>query len=153
MKIVLLGLLLVFGEMKAKSQDLSGEWKGSFETQTVEGSFSTDINLIFFTLTDTTYEVYSFTMFSPGSKDTIVVKLKGYMPKKNNLILEEVKAMNVINMDTCSYQTMDLYLSVGKKRITLSGKWKPISVCEGKGGTIVFTKPIKNKFRYAIATN
>ena len=153
MKTALAFLLLFFGAIKASSQDLSGEWKGSFETQSAEGSFSTDINLIFFSLTDTTYEVYSFTMFTPGLKDTIVVKLKGYMPKKNNLILEEVKAINVINMDTCSYQTMDLYLSVGKKRMTLSGKWKPISICEGKGGTIVFTKPIKNKFRYAIATN
>lgn len=139
MKIVLLGLLLVFGEMKAKSQDLSGEWKGWYHEQTINGTEKIKMYLTLFRLTDSTFKGFSYTLLPENKKDTILCEISGTIRAKNKVILNEVFSLNKNMKDSCMLQKMVLNLQIGRKMI-LKGVWGLSKECFGDGGAVMFKK-------------
>jgi hypothetical protein len=138
MKTLLLFFVFSLGTLIVKSQDLSGLWQGYYD-----GDGGGSIDLYFYPLSDTSYEIYTFTLMGIGNIDTIVTKAKGFMPSKDSLILEETRTSNMNNVDTCTFQRMELKLVIRKKQMIFNGKWMLIGNCPKVGGKIYFRKKVE----------
>lgn len=111
------------------SQDLTGEWKGTFRD---DRSFaftgeSTTIKFYFSKINDTTYQAFSVTFIkNKKAKDSAICILKGGFWEKNILYLEETRAIKPFpgeNGDSTYLQLMKLNFYKQKKQLLLTGEW------------------------------
>jgi len=138
---VLLVFLLLAGEIF--SQDLAGEWKGSFIDDSRK--YSTEdrykINFYFTKISDSVFQAFSKTF--NVSHDSAICILEGGFLEKNILYLKETKAIQPYSADgtTTCFQIMKLYYYKRKNKLMLRGEWNT----EGKDcgyGSIILTKKL-----------
>jgi hypothetical protein len=128
MRIVVVFVCLLFCFGKTFSQDLEGEWKGSFTDDSHKFYILEDykINFHFTELSDSVFRAYSKTIWTVNKiKDSSICILEGGFLKKNILYLKEtrlIKGFSSANSATC-FQIMELYYHKRKNKLILSGKW------------------------------
>ncbi|GAB2809247.1 hypothetical protein [Ferruginibacter profundus] len=126
-RILVLFVFLLFAG-KIFSQDLVGEWKGSFtnERYAYYGGGNTIIKLYFSKINDSTFKAFSVTYTDDKkNKDSAICILTGGFSEKNILYLEETQAVKPYSGEdsvTC-FQLMKLSYYKRKKQLVLKGDW------------------------------
>jgi len=131
MKGLLIAVAFFMIALKAFSQDMEGEWIGSFIDFT-SGSATryskTKISFFFIKINDSTFQSFSKTFIK--EKDTIdssVCVMRGGFSKRNILYLEEINPIQRFSGDTdtstACLQFMKLYYYSKKNQLKLSGNW------------------------------
>ena len=146
MRILALFICFLFCVGEIFSQDLEGEWEGTFtDDRNYIGSYQTKIIFLFIKKTDSTFEAFSKTFIKDDEKiDSAICVLRGGFLEKNILYLEEIrsiKSFSTNDTNTC-LQLMKLYYTEKKKQLILHGKWYTEKNNCGFGG-IRLTKKLK----------
>jgi hypothetical protein len=129
MRIIAVLFFFLFWSGKLFSQDLAGEWKGSFRDDR-DFAFtgeSTTVKFYFSKINDTTFQAYSVTYIkNKKAKDSAICILKGGFLEKNILYLEETRAIKPFpgeTSDSTCLQLMKLNFYKQKKQLLLTGEW------------------------------
>ncbi len=137
MKIIVFFICLFSVCQPVFSQNLEGEWEGSFVSSKTKLNETTKLKLVFVKLNDSVYKAFSKTFFN--STDSVICILEGGFTNKHTLYLEEKSAIaNTSNNDEMCLQMMELFYAKGKKRTSLSGNWLTVNNRCGSGTLSVF---------------
>jgi hypothetical protein len=127
---LLLLFLMISLSTRCLSQDLEGEWIGTFTTDIPPvGGWpfieTTPFMLNFINKPDSMFTGYSYTLIRNASdeKELIVCLIKYELLPGNQVIVEEVRQLGQIN-PYAGLQKMHLKLRIYKKRQELTGTWK-----------------------------
>jgi hypothetical protein len=146
LRLFLITALLAYGD-ESHAQNITGLWKGNFQSNDPKYSAKYPIYLNFLLNADSTYTVYSYswTTKADGSDTTCVCEATCKFSGKDSLYVEEQYIILPQNpMQGNCLQKMYLRLVVRKKDLELSGKWKTTgSNCED-AGYISFYKKREN---------
>jgi len=146
MRVTVLVLCFLFCFEKTFSQDLEGEWVGSFKDDSQQ--FYVDenykVSFYFTKISDSSFEAYSKTIWTYNkTPDSSICILEGGFLEKNILYLKETRAIQPYSVEgtTTCFQLMKLYYYKRKNKLVLRGEW----YTEGKDcgyGSISLTKKL-----------
>ena len=124
MKSFFLVICFFFCSTKIFSQDLEGEWKGSYSHKEPYRIEEVSISFIFSKTSDSTYQAISKTFIKEGKHtDSSVCLLEGFFSKKAGLELKEIKMIKDFDNGQGCLQTMKFIFYKRKKQLVLSGEW------------------------------
>ena len=109
---------------KIFSQDLKGEWKGSFTDNL--GGYKTTIIFTFSKINDSTFEAFSKTFIKSNKiTDSSICIMRGGFLKKNILYLEETRTIKPFSSNDTGQcmQFMKLFYYKRQKQLALKGDW------------------------------
>jgi hypothetical protein len=135
---VLALLFLVF--LKSYSQNLQGEWKGTFtaylpSTTIVNQYYKNEITIEIIQNTDSTYSIFSYAgdPYVRGHHTDYKCEIEYIMVSDNTIILEEAKVVSPEGVNKC-LKKMNLKIVTRKKSISLEGSWQTNSGdCNNEG--------------------
>jgi len=128
MRIILVLFFFLIWSGKLFSQDLAGEWRGTFtdDRDFFYTGISTEIRLYFSKVNDSTYQAFSVSYLKDKKiKDSAICILIGVFLEKDILFLEETRAIKYFHgedSNTC-LQSMKLNFYKRKKKLFLTGNW------------------------------
>jgi len=136
MKRILLFILVVFGSISSKGQQLSGQWTGNFASNNEPSGYSTNY-VLELEIKGKLVEGYSYTYFNIGGKRCYVIcRLEGNYDKGSKSLevteVERVKSNTPPDFRDCLQTHILTYFKAGGVE-SLKGKWKSASVKDDCG--------------------
>jgi hypothetical protein len=140
MKHLLFFALLAGSFCNSFSQNLAGEWKGTFtaylpSTKTVNQYYKNNITIEISLNKDSTYTIYSYAAepYARGNHNNYKCEIAYLMVDDSNIILEEIGVIEPGDKTVC-FKKMNFKIVPGKKRISLEGSWQTNSSdCDNRG--------------------
>ena len=140
MRVISVLALLFLLSLKSYSQNLQGEWKGTFtaylpSTTIVNQYYKNEIKIEIVQNTDSTYSIFSYAgdPYVRGHHTDYKCEIAYIMVSDNAIILEEAKVVSPEGIKKC-LKKMNLKIVTRKKSISLEGFWQTNSDgCNNEG--------------------
>jgi hypothetical protein len=140
MKPVIILALFIFTSLSCFSQQLEGEWKGSFTNNNSDTKYP--IALYFNLTKDSTYNIFSYSKGAdyPGQDILVVCQVSYKIISNDSIYLEETKILKPKKMKSANLQKMFFKIITNGELIKLQGTWQEVSNESREFGTITLTR-------------